>query len=119
MEPLEIAVIVFVGLCLSFIVYQFATKGFKGATFGAKVIRTFDRIDMASVGGMRGHVRIHKLQHKEKELIGIEVVQESFAGFDMTPLRFERDELEAFIRALQNALSEIDETGPIKTNQII
>jgi hypothetical protein len=97
----------------AFGIYQIKTKGFKGATFGAKILDTSPEIKLSNGSGFNGHIKVHTLEKKGKKNIGIEVIQKTPLSYDMTALNFQREDIFELVSALTVALenTEPDASG--------
>ena len=97
----------------AFGIYQIKTKGFKGATFGAKILDTSPEIKLSNGSGFNGHIKVHTLEKKGKKNIGIEVIQKTPLSYDMTALNFQREDIFELVSALTVALenTEPDTSG--------
>ena len=77
MEPTTLLFLLPVLLIGAFGIYQVKTVGFKGATFGAKILDSSHKIKLGNGSGFNGHIKIHSLEHQGNRTIGIEVVQKT------------------------------------------
>jgi len=94
-----------------FMLYQIKTKGFKGATFGAKILDSSDEIKLSKGSGFNGHIKVHTLEKKGKKNIGIEVVQKTPLSYDMTALNFQREDIVELVSALNVALENTEQAA--------
>ncbi len=104
-------------LVVGFMPYQIKTKGFKGATFGAKIIHTSPEIKLAKGSGFSGHIKVHTLEKKGKKNIGIEVVQMTPLSYDMTALNFQREDIFGLISALNIAVEETEQDAALNADK--
>lgn len=93
-------------LVAGFMIYQVATKGFKGATFGGQILKTHGEFELAKRGILSGDIKVHTIEAKDTLLIGIEINHKTFASFEMTALTFEKEDIQDLILTLDKALSE-------------
>lgn len=89
-----------------YLLYQIVTKGFKGALFGGKVEKTFGEIGLEKQNIISGKLRVHKIISETGNMIGIEIIQKSFLGYQMTPATLKKEEAVRLIQLLTQATNE-------------
>ena len=92
---------------LLFIAYKVATRGFKGALFGGRILRTFGEIPLRPANGPSGVVRVHEIAGKNESHIGIEIVQKTILSYDMTPITISGQDTAALVKMLEQAMEAL------------
>jgi hypothetical protein len=83
------------GAVVLHLLYQVISKGgFRGAIFGAPVIRTIGAMDLGRKGLLRTRVKVHCLEARENDSpsVGIEVVHSTVGSFSMSPVSLTREQ---------------------------
>jgi hypothetical protein len=94
------------GVFLLYFLYQILTKGFKGATFGGKIDKTYGEIALQKQFIMNGKIRVHKVAKKDGNQIGIELVHTSPLSYQMVPAHLSKEEAQKLIQLLTVAINE-------------
>jgi hypothetical protein len=97
---IELISYVFMGVCLLYIVYHVVTKGFKGALFKGKIIKTYGEFKTLPVSGLTNRMRIHEIDSKPEPTIGIEIA----GPFEVTPIRLDKKDIPRFIEILKASI---------------
>jgi hypothetical protein len=84
-----------------YFIYQFKNKGMKGAFFGGKVLNTHGEFELSKRGILSGNIKVHEIESKPTNLVGIEITQNTLASYDMTALTFEKSDIKQLIEALE------------------
>jgi hypothetical protein len=97
------------GLALVFFLYQvIKNRGFRGAIFGAPVVRTIGELDLGRQGMVRTKLRVHRLETAEPSSpeIGIEVSTTTIGSFNIAPIRLSRSQAMALNTLISQAVAE-------------
>jgi hypothetical protein len=94
------------GVVVIQLLYQLVSKGgFRGAMFGAPVIRTVGAMDLGRKGLLRTRLKVHCLEARERDSpsVGIEVVHSTIGSFSMSPVRLTREQAQELSALLSRA----------------
>lgn len=89
-------------------------KGFKGAIFGANIIKTFDEVLTKKHSFFNTKIRVHLLKRDQESLIGIELDVRSLTSIQIFPALIDRNDAIKLQKILQEA---IDQTSSESSSQ--
>ncbi len=95
---------IFAVVALSFLYRIVKHGGFKGAMFGADIVRTVGEVECAGQSMMGTVVKVHVLGGGASErAVGLEIVSKSFASYQMFPVTLSAPEARKLSTLLQTA----------------
>jgi hypothetical protein len=98
---------IYLGVGLLFFAYLFARYGFRGATFGGRIRRTFGEVPLSRHHGYSGALRIHEIERKDGSHVGMEIVQKSLLSYETTPITFSCSDAAALAMMLNEAVDAL------------
>jgi hypothetical protein len=93
-------------LFVGFFLLQWTTKGWKGALFGARIVKSYDVIEQDRTGLISGRVRVHLLGTKPQCSVGIEVVFTTPLSWEMKPIKLSVEAAQRLVDDLSAAIDE-------------
>ena len=97
---------VFGGIVL-YLLYRIQKFGFKGAFFGARIVREVGEVQSAPIWLVNQKLRVHLLEADQpNRAIGLELTQTAFMSWSMTPIALSLEESKKLISILQTAVNE-------------
>jgi hypothetical protein len=86
---------------------MFKNGGFKGAMFGAPILRTIGEIKLKKRGGVNRVARVYILGGSDSgSEIGIEILSKNLYSAHLTPISLSKDEARELAALLQKAVLE-------------
>lgn len=104
MDPFIIIFSLIVGF-LAF--YVLKNGGIKGALYGGKIEKAFERVETEKRGMVNSHIDITVISRGSGKNIGLGLVQKTIGSFHMTSAMLNRQQTEKLIQTLQDAIKQL------------
>ena len=95
--------VIFAGIVLWMLTRMLRFGGFKGALFGASILRTVGEAEGEHGSLVSRKVKVHVLSDPPEKAVGLEFIAKSFGSYQMTPVVLSSAEAQALIQLLQAA----------------